>query len=62
MHPRRLEKNANITLKSTLLPQAVFTAKGVKGARWFKEHRFTYSFHLGKNSEVQVFGLEGPET
>jgi hypothetical protein len=25
MHPRRLEKNANITLKSALLPQAVFT-------------------------------------
>jgi len=23
MHPRRLEKNANITLKSALLPQAV---------------------------------------
>jgi hypothetical protein len=26
MHPRRLEKNANITLKSALLPQAVFTS------------------------------------
>jgi hypothetical protein len=25
MHPRRLEKNANITLKSALLPQSVFT-------------------------------------
>jgi hypothetical protein len=25
MHPRRLEKNANITFKSALLPQAVFT-------------------------------------
>jgi hypothetical protein len=25
MHPRRLEKNANTTLKSALLPQAVFT-------------------------------------
>jgi hypothetical protein len=24
MHPRRLEKNANITLKSALLRQAVF--------------------------------------
>jgi hypothetical protein len=25
MHPRRLEKNANITLKSAVLPQAIFT-------------------------------------
>ena len=28
MHPRRLEKNANITLKSALLPQAVFQMVG----------------------------------
>jgi hypothetical protein len=27
MHPRRLEKNANTTLKSALLPQAVFMVK-----------------------------------
>ena len=27
MHPRRLEKNANITLKSALLPQAVSQAE-----------------------------------
>jgi hypothetical protein len=30
MHPRRLEKNANITLKSALLPQAVSHAIGVE--------------------------------
>ena len=28
MHPRRLEKNANITLKSALHPQAVFSLVG----------------------------------
>jgi hypothetical protein len=28
MHPRRLEKNANITLKLALLPQAVFQMVG----------------------------------
>ena len=31
MHPRRLEKNPNITLKSALLPQAVF--------RWWGDER-----------------------
>ena len=28
MHPRRLEKNANITLKSALLSHTVFTVPG----------------------------------
>jgi hypothetical protein len=35
MHPRRFEKNANITLKSALLPQAV--SHGGRGAsRWLQ--------------------------
>jgi hypothetical protein len=61
MHPRRLEKNANITLKSALLPQAVSHAIAVKAPDGFnyntdvvichKEHGFTNSFHLRGKKE-----------
>jgi hypothetical protein len=61
MHPRRLEKNANITLKSALLPRAVSHAIGVKPPDGFnydadvvichKEHGFTNSFHLSEKKE-----------
>jgi hypothetical protein len=51
MHPRRFEKNANITLKSALLPRAVFTCYRSRSRPMAsKEHGFTNSFYLrGKN-------------
>ena len=71
MHPRRLEKTANITLKSALLPPAVFTWWS-EAARWLQlrrggrdnviSYRFTYCFIcVERRSEVHVFGLERPE-
>jgi hypothetical protein len=72
MHPRRLEKNANITLKSALLPQAV--SHGGRGAapwlplwRGRRDNVISYVvspivFHLWeRRSEVRVFGLKRPE-
>ena len=52
MHPRRLEKNANITLKSALLPQAVFTCVKQERSRWLQLRRgrrdnvISYVVHL----------------
>jgi hypothetical protein len=63
MHPRRLEKNANITLKSALLPQAVFTwwrgaapmapITARTSSQCHKLRRFTYSFHLWAKEEAR---------
>jgi hypothetical protein len=62
MHPRRLEKNANITLKSAQLPQAVSHARSRSLPMGFnydadvvimchKEHCFNYSFNLRGKKE-----------
>jgi hypothetical protein len=72
MHPRRLEKNANITLKSALLPQAVFTCCERSGPmaqlrRGRGDNVISYIVsHIvficeERRSEVHVFGLERPE-
>ena len=50
MHPRRLEKNANITLKSALVPQAVSHARA-GGTRW-PRLRVVYA-----NASVPSFAL-----
>jgi hypothetical protein len=50
MQPKRLEKNANITLKSALLPQAVSHA-GAGGTRWL-QLRLVYA-----NASVPSFAL-----
>ena len=69
MHPRRLEKNANITLKSALRPRAVCTCYRSRSRPMAsKERGFTNSFHLKKEGaasnssarrgENPVLGLE----
>ena len=63
MHPRRFEKNANITLKSALLCRAVFHAIGVEAARWLQSNMVSPIGSIGgeRRSEVSVSELEHPE-
>jgi hypothetical protein len=66
-----LEKNANITLKSTLLPEAVLHGEeerpdsanyGADAVIMLYATSFTYSFICGeRRNAVQVFGLGRPE-